>query len=87
VPHVVVTAEKRDNKVRVEVADNGIGIEPAHHQRIFQVFQRLHGVEAYPGTGIGLAIVKRGIERMDGQVGLQSKLGEGAKFWFELPSA
>jgi len=87
VPHVVVTAEKRDNKVRVEVADNGIGIEPAHHPRIFQVFERLHGAEAYPGTGIGLAIVKRGIERMDGQVGLQSKVGEGAKFWFELPSA
>ena len=87
VPHVVVTAEKRDDKVRVEVTDNGIGIEPVHHQRIFQVFERLHGTEAYPGTGIGLAIVKRGIERLDGQVGLQSRLGDGAKFWFELPRA
>ena len=86
VPHVVVTAKKRDHKVRVEVADNGIGIEPVHHERIFQVFERLHGAETYPGTGIGLAIVKRGIERLGGEVGVQSKLSGGAKFWFELPS-
>jgi signal transduction histidine kinase len=70
----------------VEVSDNGIGIDPAHHERIFQVFERLHGLEMYPGTGIGLAIVKRGIERMGGRVGLESELGKGAKFWFEVPA-
>jgi signal transduction histidine kinase len=85
-PRVVVSAERRGNNVRVEVSDNGIGIDPAHHERIFQVFERLHGLEMYPGTGIGLAIVKRGIERMGGRVGLESELGKGAKFWFEVPA-
>lgn len=72
---------------RISVTDNGIGIAPQHHARIFQVFERLHGPETYPGTGIGLAIVKRGIERMSGRYGLTSHLGKGSTFWIELPAA
>jgi signal transduction histidine kinase len=72
---------------RISVTDNGIGIAPQHHARIFQVFERLHGPETYPGTGIGLAIVKRGIERMGGRYGLTSQVGKGSTFWIELPAA
>jgi signal transduction histidine kinase len=70
----------------IRVIDSGIGIDPAHHARIFQVFQRLHGHE-YPGTGIGLALVKRWVERMGGAVGVDSQLGKGAEFWIHLPLA
>ena len=73
--------------VRITVSDHGIGIAPQHLDRIFRVFERLHGVEEYPGTGIGLAIVKRGSERMGGGCGVESKLGEGSSFWVELPEA
>ncbi|RAM51415.1 MAG: PAS domain S-box protein, partial [Hapalosiphonaceae cyanobacterium JJU2] len=70
--------------VRLWVEDNGIGIASEHQQRIFRTFERLHGIESYPGTGIGLAIIKRGIERMGGSVGVESKLGHGSQFWIEL---
>lgn len=85
VPHVRVTARRRNSNVRISVQDNGIGVAPEHQERIFQVFERLHGQEEYPGTGIGLAIVKRGIQRMNGQIGLESELGKGSTFWIELP--
>ena len=71
--------------VRLEVADNGIGIEPVFQEKIFKVFERLHSTEAYPGTGIGLAIVRKGVERMNGRVGVISELGQGSCFWIELP--
>ncbi|HEY9830253.1 MAG TPA: PAS domain S-box protein [Stenomitos sp.] len=73
--------------IRLWVEDHGIGIEPRHQDGIFQAFERLHGVEAYPGTGMGLAIVRKGVERMGGRVGVESQLGEGSRFWFELPQA
>lgn len=73
--------------VRVSVEDNGIGIAPEHQERIFRVFERLHGVEEFPGTGIELALVKKGIERMGGRVGVESTPGVGSRFWFELPQA
>ncbi|WP_016868772.1 sensor histidine kinase [Fischerella muscicola] len=72
--------------IRLWVADNGIGISPEHQKRIFRVFERLHGVEAYPGTGIGLAIVYKGVERMGGLVGVESQLGKGSRFWIQLKS-
>lgn len=76
-----------ENMVKISVTDNGIGIQPGHLARLFKVFERLHGVEQYPGTGIGLAIVKRGSERMGGSCGVESKPGAGSTFWVELPQA
>ncbi len=70
--------------IRLWVEDNGIGIAPEHQKRIFRVFERLHGIESYPGTGIGLAIVQKGVDRMGGQVGLESQLGQGSRFWIQL---
>lgn len=75
--------EQRPGVVRLWVEDNGIGIAPEHHSQLFQPFTRLNG-ERYAGTGIGLAIVQKGIERMAGTVGLESVLGEGSRFWIEL---
>jgi signal transduction histidine kinase len=86
-PNVEVSATERDGEVRVTVKDNGIGIDPAHHRRIFGVFERLHGQQTYPGTGIGLAIAAKALERMGGSVGLESEPGRGSAFWFELPRA
>ena len=84
-PHVTVSYEETEGFGRISVTDNGIGIAPQHQERIFQVFERLHGTEEFPGTGIGLAIVKRSVGRMGGRVGLQSEVGRGSTFWLELP--
>jgi PAS domain S-box-containing protein len=72
--------------LRLSVSDQGIGIARHHQERIFHVFERLHDREAYPGTGIGLAIVKRGVERMGGRYGVESDLDKGSTFWIELPT-
>jgi signal transduction histidine kinase len=86
-PQVRVFAEARDRTIRVWVEDNGLGIAPEHQTRIFLPFERLHGPGHYPGTGIGLAIVRKGVERMGGSVGMESELGRGSRFWIELPAA
>jgi signal transduction histidine kinase len=86
-PEVRIRAEERGERVRLWVEDNGIGIAPEHRERIFRVFERLHGVEAYPGTGVGLAIAQRGMERMSGSIGVESDVGRGSRFWIELPRA
>jgi signal transduction histidine kinase len=83
---VRVWADRRDGVVRLWVADNGIGIAAEDQERIFRPFERLHGMEQYPGAGIGLAIVRRNIERMGGRVGVESSPGQGSRFWVELPS-
>ncbi len=87
IPEVRVKAEMRDGVIRLSVKDNGIGIAPNHHERIWNVFERLHGRESFPGTGIGLAIVKRAVGRMHGSYGLDSDVGLGSTFWIDLPAA
>jgi PAS domain S-box-containing protein len=84
-PRVQISAEETDSLVRVMIEDNGIGISRAHHDRVFKIFERLHPDSNYPGTGIGLAIVQKGMERMGGRVLLVSDTGMGCKFFLEFP--
>jgi len=86
-PHLRIWTEPEKNNVRIIVQDNGIGIEPQYQERIFGLFERLHGGNRYPGTGVGLAIVRKGLERMGGRVGVESESGKGSRFWLELPAA
>jgi len=86
VPQVCVSAKAQGDTVRLLIEDNGIGIDPKYHHRIFKVFERVTG-SAYPGTGIGLAIVQKGVERMGGRVGVESEPGKGSRFWIELRKA
>lgn len=84
-PVVRIRTEPRKDATRIWIEDNGIGIAPRHHGRVFEIFERLHGAEAYGGTGIGLAIVRRVVERQGGRVGLESEEGLGSRFWIDLP--
>ncbi|MEF3273789.1 MAG: two-component sensor histidine kinase [Chloroflexus sp.] len=86
-PRLAIGAKIVGNYVQLWVRDNGIGFDMLHHDRIFGFFQRLHGSEAYPGSGMGLAIVKKAAERMGGRVWAESKPGAGATFYLELPYA
>jgi PAS domain S-box-containing protein len=86
-PQVRVFAQRKHGRIEVSVLDNGIGIASEHLDRIFQVFERLHGQDEFPGTGIGLAIVKRGVQRMGGKIGVDSQTGVGSRFWIELAEA
>jgi PAS domain S-box-containing protein len=86
-PRVRVFSKTTGDKTRLYVHDRGIGIEERHFDRIFEVFERLHSQESFSGTGIGLAIVKKAMERMKGKCGLDSKVGVGSRFWIELASA
>jgi signal transduction histidine kinase len=72
--------------VRLWVEDNGLGIPPELSGKLFGVFQRLHTGPRYPGTGIGLAIVKKAAERMGGRVGMEPAAPQGSRFWVELRS-
>jgi signal transduction histidine kinase len=86
-PHVRVAATSDDGLVRISVSDNGIGIDPRFEKRIFEVFQRLHTREEYPGTGIGLAVCRKIVERHGGRIWVESEPGRGATFHFTLQPA
>jgi signal transduction histidine kinase len=83
-PQVRISTEQRGQRIRLWVEDQGIGIATENSRRIFEVFQRLHGEEKYPGTGVGLALVRKSVERMGGQAGVESILDSGSRFWIEL---
>ncbi|MEK7751475.1 MAG: ATP-binding protein, partial [Acidobacteriota bacterium] len=85
-PRVVVRAEQSGNEWVFAVEDNGIGLDPKYAGRIFQLFQRLHTRAERPGAGVGLAVVKRIVERHGGRVWVESEPGKGATFYFTIPA-
>lgn len=85
-PHIKIWAEPGPGKMRIAIRDNGIGIKPEHHERIFRLFERLHSEQDYPGTGLGLALVKKGVEGAGGTISVESQHGQGSCFFLEFPS-
>jgi light-regulated signal transduction histidine kinase (bacteriophytochrome) len=86
-PEIQIRAEREGDRWRIAVRDNGIGIAPEHHDKIFGLFQRLHSRSEYPGTGIGLASCKRIIEQEGGRIWVEATVGSGSTFCFTLPAA
>lgn len=85
-PRVTISAQRRDRRVFLSIADNGIGIASELKDRLFKPFSRLHGPGGpYPGVGIGLAIVRKAVDQMGGSAGVDSMPGKGSRFWLELP--
>ena len=85
VPEVRVAAVEQGDRVRLWVEDNGIGIDPLHRSRLFRIFERLNPGGPHSGTGIGLAIARKAVERMNGAIGVEGEPGKGSRFWIELP--
>jgi PAS domain S-box-containing protein len=85
-PRIRVSAEREGREWRFSVEDNGIGIDPRFQSQVFGIFKRLHSASEYPGTGMGLAICKRIVERAGGRIWVESELGGGSTFYFTVPS-
>ena len=86
-PQVRLSCDDEARAYRFRVQDNGIGIAPEHHERIFDMFKRLHPRDAYPGAGVGLSIARKIVERHGGEIGVTSTPGNGSTFWFTVPKA
>ncbi len=86
-PEIRLCEEARGPRIRLWIEDNGIGIDPEHQERIFRIFERLNRAEDYPGTGVGLAIVRKAMSRMGGESGVSSDGRNGSRFWIELMRA
>jgi two-component system sensor histidine kinase/response regulator len=86
-PAVHIRTEPRGSQVRLWIEDNGIGIDPSYHHKIFSMFERVGDLRKYEGTGIGLAIVHRAVQRMGGACGVESAPGQGSRFWVDLPAS
>jgi chemotaxis family two-component system sensor kinase Cph1 len=84
-PHIHIAAEQKESSWVIAVKDNGIGVEAGYSERIFGIFKRLHREEEYPGTGMGLAICQRIVERYHGRIWVESEYGHGATFFFAIP--
>jgi signal transduction histidine kinase len=84
-PRLEISAEvMEESMIRLWFKDNGIGIAPKNHERIFRLFERIHPATEYEATGIGLSIVRKAVERMGAQVGFESEVGKGSYFWIQL---
>jgi light-regulated signal transduction histidine kinase (bacteriophytochrome) len=84
-PRIAVGAERQGDSWIISVRDNGIGIDPAYHEQIFDIFRRLHARNEYSGTGIGLAIARRIVEQHGGRIRIESESGRGSTFFVSLP--
>ncbi|MBC8046057.1 MAG: PAS domain-containing sensor histidine kinase, partial [Fimbriimonadaceae bacterium] len=84
-PQIHIQMHNGNDQYTWYVKDNGIGIEPQYHDRIFEMFKRLHNREIYQGSGLGLSITKKIINKLDGEIGVISEEGKGSTFWFSIP--
>jgi len=84
-PEIIISAKRKASMIEFAIKDNGIGMDPKYFDKIFIIFQRLHTKEAYEGTGMGLAICKRIVERAGGRIWVESEHGRGSTFYFTIP--